>query len=71
MPKVYFSLTFGWIGKQHHRTKAINATIVPIKSMKSSIVCENNIKMLNDSILFAMRSNFLPAPLQVKTFQMV
>lgn len=33
-------LTFGWIGKQHHRTKAMKATIVPINSMKSSIVCE-------------------------------
>lgn len=31
--------TFGWIGKQHQSTKAMNATIVPINRMKSSIVC--------------------------------
>lgn len=33
-----FSLTLGWIGKQHHRINAINATTVPIRSIKSSIV---------------------------------
>lgn len=32
------AITFGCIGKQHHRMNAIKATTVPIKSMKSSIV---------------------------------
>lgn len=36
--------TFGCIGKQHHKTKAINATIVPMRSIKSSIVCRRKQK---------------------------
>lgn len=37
---LFWQHTFGWIGKQHHNTKAMNATIVPISKIKSSIVCE-------------------------------
>lgn len=33
--------SLGMTGKQHHRTKATNATNVPINNMKSSIVWKN------------------------------
>lgn len=35
-------LTLGWTGKQHHKIKAMNATIVPSNRMKSSMVCRIN-----------------------------
>ena len=32
--------SFGSMGKQHHRMKAMKATLVPTNRMKSSILCK-------------------------------
>lgn len=38
--------TLGWIGKQHHSIKAMNATTVPVSKMKSSMVWNFKVLLL-------------------------